>query len=143
MRNAIPVISAALLLGTLSGCAVHLHFDLLGEDTLQEVVLQQSEAREKILLLDIEGVLVSGSEPGSLSRERDLLSSVFAKLERAAQDPDQHLGPSPGRTADGRRTGLVTPVGPSEKRILLSLASSGRRAIGQAHRSNPPSGRRR
>ena len=88
MRKAVPFLSAALLLVTLSGCAVHLHFDLLGEDTLHEVVLQQCEAREKILLLDIEGVLVSGSEPGSLSRERDLLSSVFAKLERAAQDPD-------------------------------------------------------
>jgi protease-4 len=88
MRNAVPFLSAVLLLLSLSGCAIHLHFDLLGEDTLQEVVLQQSEAREKVLLLDIEGILVSGGEPGSLSRERDLVSSVFAKLSRAAQDPD-------------------------------------------------------
>jgi protease-4 len=78
----------ALLLVTLSGCAVHLHFDLLGEARLQEVVLEKSKAREKVLLLDIEGLLVSGSEPGSLNRERDLLSSVLAKLSRAAQDPD-------------------------------------------------------
>ncbi|MGB9004943.1 MAG: signal peptide peptidase SppA [Candidatus Aminicenantales bacterium] len=88
MKKAVALMLAVPLLLILSGCAVHLHFDLLGEDTLQEVVLQKTEARDKILLLDIEGILVSGNDTGSLSRERNLLSSFTAKLERAAQDPD-------------------------------------------------------
>ncbi len=88
MRKSIPFFLAAGLLLGLSGCALHFHFDLLGEDTLQEVVLQTSEAREKILLLDIEGILASAADTGSWSRDRGPLSSVLAKLNRAAQDPD-------------------------------------------------------
>jgi len=88
MRKTIPFFLAAGLLLSLSGCAFHFHFDLLGEDTLQEVVLQKSEAKEKVLLLDIEGLLASAAETGSWSRDRGPLSSVMAKLNRAAQDPD-------------------------------------------------------
>jgi len=88
MRKTIPFFLSAGLLLSSSGCALHFHFDLLGEDTLQEVVLQKSEAREKILLLDIEGILSSAAETGSWSRDRGPVSSVLAKLNRAAQDPD-------------------------------------------------------
>jgi protease-4 len=88
MKKAAAFAWAVPLLLLLAGCAVHLHFDLLGEDTLQEVVLEKSDARHKILLLDIEGILASGNEAGPLSRERNLLSSFTAKLERAARDPD-------------------------------------------------------
>lgn len=83
---ALPLLAAGALL-CLAGCSVNLNLDLLGSDTLQEVVLLPSGARDKVLLVDVSGTITAGDEGGLLSREKDLVSAVYAQLSRAAQDP--------------------------------------------------------
>ena len=81
---------AFLLLVTaaaLAGCSPHFHIDLLGREELEEVVLMPSPAREKVLMIDVEGILSSGGDPGPLSREKNVVSRLFERLERAAGDP--------------------------------------------------------
>ncbi len=87
MRNTIAALAAACLLLTLAGCSLNVHLDLLGKDTLQEVVLLASEAGEKIVMVDVEGMIVSGGGGGVLEREKDPTAMVYAQLSRAAQDP--------------------------------------------------------
>lgn len=78
--------SMTILLFALSACSPHFHLDLLGEKQMQEVVLIESRAREKILLLDISGVISSTARPGILQREGDILSQVYIRLKKAAED---------------------------------------------------------
>ncbi|MCK7524045.1 MAG: S49 family peptidase [Ignavibacteriales bacterium] len=61
--------------------------DLLGEDKLQEVVLVDSRAKDKVLMIDIDGTISSALETGFLSREKSVVARVFERLERAARDP--------------------------------------------------------
>jgi len=68
-------------------CSTHFHIDLLGTEELQEVVLRPSPAPAKILVLDIEGTIASFADAGTFSREGDVLSRIYARLERAAADP--------------------------------------------------------
>ncbi len=70
----------------LSSCFPHFHFDLLGKDELSEVVLIQSPARDKILLLDVTGIIGLEIEPGLLKREAGLASQIYTRLEKAARD---------------------------------------------------------
>lgn len=69
-----------------AGCAFHFHFDFLGKERIEEVVLVKSKAKEKILIVDIEGIIGALSSPGMLSREGDLLSQVYYRLEKASED---------------------------------------------------------
>lgn len=71
-----------LLLG--SGCA--LNIDFLGRPNMEEVVLLKSPAREKILVVDVEGMIAALSQGGFFSREGDVLSQVYYRLQRASQD---------------------------------------------------------
>lgn len=66
--------------------ACHFHFDFLGQEKLKEVVLVPGPAREKILLLDIEGVITSGSQPNILSPQKNLVARVFEQLEMARRE---------------------------------------------------------
>jgi protease-4 len=84
MFRATVIASGLLLLG---GCAAHFHLDFLGSENLEEVSLVPSTAKDKILVLDIEGLISSLAIPGMLSREGDILSQVYARLEKASADP--------------------------------------------------------
>jgi len=79
-------LTMAVLVFVLSACSPHFHLDLLGEDQMQEVVLVQSRAKEKILLMDISGVIASSVKPGIFNKEGDVLSQVYFRLKKAAED---------------------------------------------------------
>jgi protease-4 len=81
------IIWLAFLLFLLSSCAAHFHLDFLGEDKIEEVVLIQSHEKEKVLLLDISGLISSLSSPNIFAREGDVLSQVYYRLKKASEDP--------------------------------------------------------
>jgi len=70
----------------LSACSPHFHLDFLGKERIEEVVLIKSRAKEKILLLDISGLIGTTLRPGVLDREGDILSQVFHRLKMASED---------------------------------------------------------
>jgi protease-4 len=76
----------AILMIALSACSPHFHLDLMGEKEMQEVVLIKSRVKEKILLMDISGVISSSMKPGIFDREGDVLSQVYHRLKKAAED---------------------------------------------------------
>lgn len=78
----VPVLAAAL-----AACSPQIRLDLLGEDKLQEVVLRPSAARDKVLMIDIDGTISSALETGLLAREKSVVARVSERLERAAADP--------------------------------------------------------
>ena len=71
----------------LTGCSPHFHLDLLGKEELTEVVLVPGPAPEKILMIDVEGMISSIGDASPLSREKNIVSRVFERMERAAGDP--------------------------------------------------------
>ena len=78
---------APLLAAAFAACSPQIRLDLLGEDKLQEVVLLPSAAREKVMMIDIDGTISSVLETGFLAREKSVVARVFERLERAAADP--------------------------------------------------------
>jgi len=82
-KNLVLIITISLLL---SGCAPHIHLDFLGEEQVQEVVLIKSPAKEKIIILDITGLISTTLNPGLFEREGDVLSRVYYRLEKASED---------------------------------------------------------
>ncbi len=70
----------------ISGCAPHFHLDFMGKERLEEVVLIKSPAKEKVLILDVSGIISSTVNPGLFARESDILSKVYYRLEKAAED---------------------------------------------------------
>ncbi|MDH7512889.1 MAG: signal peptide peptidase SppA [Clostridiales bacterium] len=85
MRIRWPLLTAGLIL--LAGCAPHFHLDFLGKDEIQEITLLPSKAKEKILVIDVEGMIGSLGRSGVLEREGDVLSRVYYRLEKASRDP--------------------------------------------------------
>jgi protease IV len=82
MRKYWPILVGIVLAA--AGCAVHL--DFLGESKMKEVLLMKSPAKEKVLVIDVEG-MISSIQPGSVfSREGDVLSRVYARLQAATED---------------------------------------------------------
>jgi protease IV len=67
-----------------AGCTFRV--DFLGEDRMQEVVLVKSPAKEKILVVDVEGMISSLQPVGVFNREGDMLSRVYGRLQRAGED---------------------------------------------------------
>lgn len=67
------------------GCTWNL--DLLGEKEIKEVVLVKSKAKDKILVVDVSGILGTTLRPGLLDREGDILSQVYHRLQLASEDP--------------------------------------------------------
>ena len=82
MKKKWPLVIGLILVAT--GCTVRLNF--LGEDRMQEVVLIKSPAKEKVLVIDLEGMIGPLGQNGILNREGDVLSRVYARLQRAAED---------------------------------------------------------
>jgi protease-4 len=82
-KNLVLIISISLLL---SGCAPHIHLDFLGEEQVQEVVLIKSPAKEKIIILDVTGLISTTLNPGLFEREGDILSRIYYRLEKASED---------------------------------------------------------
>jgi protease-4 len=83
--NKATVLIVILLVLTM-GC--HVHLDFLGKDRMEEVTLMSSRAPHKLLLLDISGIIGVYSEPGLLpSKDGNILSRIFYRLEKAAADP--------------------------------------------------------
>ncbi len=69
-----------------SSCSPHIHLDFLGTDRIQEVVLVESKAKEKILVIDLNGPIGIDQTPGILKREGNLLSTIYYRLKKASQD---------------------------------------------------------
>ncbi|MFC2163370.1 signal peptide peptidase SppA [Acidobacteriota bacterium] len=63
-----------------------LHFDVLGKDKIEEVVLVQSKAKEKILIIDVSGIIGMTVKPSMLNRESDIVSRVYSRLQMASDD---------------------------------------------------------
>jgi hypothetical protein len=55
MKRILFVLS--IVLAALSACSPHFHLDLLGRENLEEILLAPSPAKEKILMIDVEGVI--------------------------------------------------------------------------------------
>lgn len=75
-----------VLLG-FSGCAPHFHLDFMGKQHIREVVLVESKAKEKILVIDLSGPIATGQNSGLLQKGGDLLSNIYYRLKTAAEDP--------------------------------------------------------
>lgn len=73
-----------ILLFALAACAPHFHLDFLGKEKIVEVELLRSKAKEKVLIVDVDGIISSSVNPGLLAREGDILSRVYYRLEKAA-----------------------------------------------------------
>jgi protease-4 len=83
-RSALLIIVFA---AALAACSPRINIDLLGEDKLQEVVLLPSDAKDKVLMIDIDGTISSALETTFFGREKSVVARVFERLERAAADP--------------------------------------------------------
>jgi len=82
-KNLILFVTLSLLL---FGCAPHFHLDFLGKDKIQEVVLLKSRAKDKILVLDVSGIIGISLSPSMFEREKNLLSMIYYRLEKASED---------------------------------------------------------
>lgn len=82
MKKFGPIILCLILFAW--GCS--LRVDILGESRLQEVVLLKSRAKEKVLVIDVEGMLTALEPGGVFNREGDVLSRVYSRLQQAVED---------------------------------------------------------
>lgn len=80
----LPAIAALV---ALAGCSPQIHLDLLGQAKLEEIILLPSPAKDKVLMIDVDGLISSTVDTGFLSREKSAVSRVFERLERAGRDP--------------------------------------------------------
>jgi protease-4 len=84
MRKNWAYVGALVLL--LISCACHFHVDFLGAEKIEEVTLLPSRAKEKILVIDVEGMIGTSGQNSLFNREGDVLSQVYYRLEQASQD---------------------------------------------------------
>jgi protease-4 len=84
MKKSICLIPILFLI--LAGCTPHFHLDFLGKDRIEEVELIKSKAKEKILMVDVDGIISSSVNPGLFAREGDILSRIYYRLDKAASD---------------------------------------------------------
>lgn len=83
----ISVFSVIAALVATAACSPHIHLDILGQEKLEEIVLLPGPAKDKVLMIDVEGMISSTASGGVLSREKNAVSRVFERLERAGRDP--------------------------------------------------------
>ena len=69
-----------------SVCSPQFHLDFMGTKQIVEVEMVKSHAKEKILLLDISGLIGTSMSQGIFDREGDVLSQVYFRLKKAAED---------------------------------------------------------
>lgn len=86
MGKHIKIIGALIFLAAMAGCSPHFHLDFLGKDQITEVVMIESASKEKVLMVDVSGIITSASNPNILNREKNILSSIRYRLEKAADD---------------------------------------------------------
>ncbi len=85
MRKSLPVL--ALIATALAACSPQVHLDFLGQEKLAEIVLLPGPEKEKVLVLDVDGILSSSASSGLFAREKNAISRVYLRLQRAAEDP--------------------------------------------------------
>lgn len=79
-------IGITILAFALSVCSPQFHLDFMGTKQIVEVEMVKSHAKEKILLLDISGLIGTSMSQGIFDREGDVLSQVYYRLKKAAED---------------------------------------------------------
>jgi len=87
MKKIAPGIGVMILSLTFFACSPHFHLDFIGKEQIEEVVLVKSHEKEKILLLDISGMIGNSIRPGVFDREGDMMSQVYLRLKKASDDP--------------------------------------------------------
>jgi protease-4 len=75
-----------IMVFALFACSPQFHLDFMGKQRIEEVELVKSRAKEKILLLDISGLIGTSMSQGIFDREGDVLSQVYFRLKKAAED---------------------------------------------------------
>jgi protease-4 len=80
------IYGSLLLVVTLITAACTFNIDFLGKEKIEEVILVKSPAKEKVLVIDIEGMISALGNGGFFEREGDVLSQVYYRLEKAAAD---------------------------------------------------------
>jgi protease IV len=86
MGKQIKLMGALLCMVIMAGCSPHFHLDFLGKDQISEVILIRDASEKKILLLDVSGVITTSFDANILSREKNILSSIRYRLEKASED---------------------------------------------------------
>ncbi len=80
-------VGAILGMALIFSANCHFHLDLLGKNEIEEVYLTRSRSQNKILLLDISGIIGVMSDPGLFPRKGgNILSQVYHRLQKAEQD---------------------------------------------------------
>lgn len=77
----------ALIATALAACSPQVHLDFLGQEKLAETVLVPGPEKDKVLVIDLDGMISSSDGGGLLAREKNAVSRVYLRLERAAADP--------------------------------------------------------
>ena len=86
MKKIGSVIGIVILTTAIFACSPHFHLDFIGKEQIEEVVLVKSHRNEKILLLDISGMIGASVRPGVFDREGDMMSQVYHRLKKASED---------------------------------------------------------
>lgn len=93
-RNSRPVWLVVMALAAVMACGgcviIYIPGFSLAKEPLQEVIVEKSPKRftfDKVLLLDIDGILTGERESAFLPLTENTVASVKEKLERAKQDP--------------------------------------------------------
>jgi protease-4 len=87
MRRSLAPLVLVSILAALTGCSPQIHLDFLGQEKLAEIVLLPGPESAKVLMIDVEGMISSTVNTNPLSREKNAISRVYERLERAALDP--------------------------------------------------------
>lgn len=86
MGKYIKIMSMLIGLVVMIGCSPHFHLDFLGQDQITEVVVIQNPSKDKVLMIDISGLITSVSNANVLNREKNILSGIRYRLEKAEED---------------------------------------------------------
>lgn len=84
MRKNWACLAGLFLLLTGWGC--HFHLDFMGTENISEVILLESRAKEKILVIDVAGMISTLGQNNLLNREGDVLSQVYYRLDQTSRD---------------------------------------------------------
>jgi protease-4 len=85
MKVRLPAL--VLAAAALAACSPNIHLDFLGQEKLAEAVLVPSRAEDRIVVIDVEGMISSYANQGLFAREKSSVAQVYERLERAAADP--------------------------------------------------------
>ena len=84
MRVKLPIL--VFVAAGLAACSPNIHLDFLGQEKLAEVVLVPSRAEDRVLVIDVEGLISSYANQGLFTREKSSVAQVYERLEHAAAD---------------------------------------------------------